>query len=173
MKRFFHNSEEMADHRAFFQTLYWSRFPVCRMSNENAPSQSSTDTSTTSGASSPSALGSSQAIGSGSIGVAGTDAKYLESGATDNSGQTTSTSNAINTGSGSSVTIGDPNADALISSLANQFSNAVQSTAASAASGVQAAVAGAQSGTISIKTIGIFIAIVAALIGLFTLLKKK
>ena len=45
----------------------------------------------------------------------------------------------IDAGTGSTITVGDPNADALISQLADQFSNAVQGVSASAANGLQTA----------------------------------
>ena len=100
----------------------WSRsrmfeLLVCRQSiSSQAASQSHTTTGTTSGTASPVSAEGSQAVGSGSIGVAGTGARYLESGATDNANA--DLSSHITAGTGSSVIIGDPNADQTISQLA-------------------------------------------------------
>jgi hypothetical protein len=154
-----------------FLEIFFSLAPVFCMSNQKTgDSSSATNTGTTSGTSSPVAAENSLATAPGSIGVG--SGKYLESGAMDNTNANLSTS--INAGSGASVVIGDPNADNMISQLAQQFSNAVQGVAgAAAAGGASAGNAGGSSGTISLKTIGIFIAIVAAIIGLFTLLERK
>lgn len=83
-------------------------------------STSNNETSTTSGQNAPSATGGSQAIGSGSIGVAGTGAKYLETGASDTSG------NTINASSGGTIQIGDPQATNTIAALAQNFADTVQ-----------------------------------------------
>ncbi|MGB7767432.1 MAG: hypothetical protein WBN22_01065 [Verrucomicrobiia bacterium] len=95
--------------------LLW--FPVLGLwSNSGGNSsnpQTTTETATSSAASSPNATGGSQAIGSGSIGVAGTGASYIESGAQQVSG--------ISGGNGSTITIGDPNASDALAQIAEQL----------------------------------------------------
>jgi len=136
-------------------------------------SQPTTNTSTSSGANSPNAAQSSQAIGSGSIGL-GSSSQYQEQGATSVSagGDVGGTVGTISAGTGSSVIIGDPNADNLISSLANQFSTTVQNVAAGTSASAAAAPA-QPTGTISYKTIGLVAAVIAAIVGLFALFGSK
>lgn len=99
--------------------------PRCHQSiSSSGPSQSHTTTGTTSGQASPVAAEGSQAVGSGSIGVAGQGAKYIESGGTDQSNADLST--RISAGTGSTVTIGDPNANQTISQLAQSLATASQ-----------------------------------------------
>jgi hypothetical protein len=136
-----------------------------------SPSSSTTQTNTTSGASSPVANESSQAIGSGSIGVAGQDAAYIEQGAT----QTKAGGNIagqvggnIEAGSGSNITIGDPNATATLADLATQFANSVQNVSAGAEQAVAQA-AGAQQPW-SLQQIGLVIAGLTAVLLIFKFL---
>lgn len=106
----------------------------CQSISSSGPSQSHTTTGTTSGLSSPVAAEGSQSVGSGSIGVAGTAARYLETGATDQSNADLST--RINTGGGSTITIGDPNASQTISDLAQSLASASQASGSSSSSPV-------------------------------------
>jgi hypothetical protein len=130
-------------------------------------SQPTTNTSTSSGANSPNAAQSSQAIGSGSIGL-GSSSQYQEQGATSISagGNVGGQVGTISAGTGSSVIIGDPNADNLISSLAQQFSSTVQNVAAGTSASAAAAPAASTTGTISYKTLGLIAAVIAAIVGL-------
>ncbi len=116
----------------------------------------------------------------GSIAV-GAQGKYQEAGAVDLSGASKvgGQVGTIDAGTGSTITVGDPNADALISQLADQFSNAVQGVSASAANGLQTAsnalnqpVPGT-GGSITYKTLGLILAGVGALVALIALFKHK
>lgn len=115
---------------AWSVTPGWSRtrmfdLLICRQSiSSQGPSQSHTTTGTTSGQASPVASEGSQSTGSGSIGVAGTGARYLESGSVDNANADQSTK--ISSGNGSTVYIGDPNAGQTISQLAQTVASVSQ-----------------------------------------------
>lgn len=129
----------------------------------SSQSNPETTTNTTSGASSPVANKDSQAIGSGSIGVSGAGAKYVEQGGTDASGANVGgVGGSINATSGSTVNIGDPNAGSVITDLASKFADTVQSVSASQASGAAAG----QSTPLSwsIQKIGLVIAGITAVI---------
>jgi hypothetical protein len=105
----------------FFYNPAWARplfieLRCCQSISQSGPTQSHTTTGTTSGQASPVAAEGSQSTGSGSIGVAGQNARYIESGGTDNANADQST--RINSGSGSTIYLGDPNAGQVISQLA-------------------------------------------------------
>jgi hypothetical protein len=158
----------------FLQHLFFvlGPLPLFCWSASSSSQASQQKTLTTSGAASPAATDSATAATTGSIAV-GESGKYQESGAVDLSGAegVGGSVGTISAGSGSSVVIGDPNADNLISQLAQQFSDSVQSVAASGAAGVAAATGQPQAttGTISYKTLGLIASIVIALGALFAL----
>jgi len=107
--------------------FFW--FPVLSLWSNSGGNSSNptttTETSTTSGASSPSATGGSQAIGPGSIGVAGSGAKYLESGATDQAGANVGgvQGSDLSASGGATITIGDPNAGNALAQIAEQLAS--------------------------------------------------
>jgi hypothetical protein len=110
-----------------FKFLFW--FPVLGFwSNSGGnKSSSSTETLTSSGQNSPNASEGSQALGSGSIGVSGTGAKYLEQGAVDQAGAQIGgvQGSSISASSGGTIQIGDPQATQTIAALAQNFADTV------------------------------------------------
>jgi hypothetical protein len=147
----------------------------CQSISSAGPSSSSTSTGTTSGPGSPVSAAGSQAVGTGSIGVAGTGAKYLEEGAADNEHANQSTN--ITASKGSTVTIGDPNAGQEISSLASQFAQTVQGVAGSGGSpiilgGTSTGATGTSTG-ISLQTILFWGGIAAVILFLANWLFKR
>lgn len=109
--------------------LFW--FPVLGFWSNSGGNKSSTsnETATSSGQNSPNATGGSQALGSGSIGVAGNGAKYLEQGATDASGSQFGgvSGSSLSASGGGTINIGDPQATQTVAALAQNFADTVQS----------------------------------------------
>jgi hypothetical protein len=156
----------------------WSRnrifeLLVCRQSiSSQGPSQSHTTTGTTSGTSSPVSAEGSQAVGSGSIGVAGTNARYLESGATDNANA--DLSSHINAGTGSQVIIGDPNAGQAITALANTVAQTTAGNSGGGGSTILSLPTGtAAAGSINWMQIGLIGAAIAAVFLFLSLFGKR
>ena len=109
--------------------MLWFLLPCILGNSGGSSATTETTTQTTSGASSPVASKDSQAVGSGSIAVAGAGAKYLEAGATDQSGaQVGGVGGNLNASGGAVVNIGDPNADKTISDLADALAGLNQGT---------------------------------------------
>ena len=140
-------------------------------------SSSTTETLTSSGQNSPNASEGSQALGSGSIGVAGTGAKYLEQGAVDQAGAQIGgvQGSSINASSGGTIQIGDPQATQTIAALAQNFADTV-STLGSGGGGstVVTGAAGAQPGASSIFTpqnLSLFAVIGLALVALLAIFR--
>jgi len=100
-------------------------------------SSTRTETGTTSGQNSPVASEGSQSLGSGSIGVAGAGAKYLEQGAADLSGAQLGgvQGSQVQASEGSTINIGDPQAVQTIAALAQNFSDQVATLAGSGGAG--------------------------------------
>ena len=154
--------------------------PLVGWSASSSSQQSQQKTLTTSGAASPNVTDTGTAATTGSIAV-GAGGKYQEAGAVDLSGakDVGGQVGTISAGTGANITIGDPNADALISQLADQFSSAVQGVSASAATGLQAASSALNqpvpgtNGSISYKTLGLILAGIGALVALIALFKHK
>jgi len=147
--------------------LIWFVLP-CILGNSGGSSATTrTTTQTTSGANSPNASEGSQAIGSGSIGL-GSNAKYQEQGSIDLSGAQKAgvggSVGSIDAGNGATITIGDPGATKTISDLATQFASTVQGISAGVA---PATPASSDSEPLSYKTIGLIVAAIAVIIGLF------
>ena len=139
-----------------------------------AVSTTHTETNTTSGDNSPSASGGSGIIGvgSGSISVAGDAAKYQETGAYDYSGANLGgIGGDLTTGSGSTITIGDPSAVSALGQIADRLATAVTTPASSGGGG------GGVGGTLNTLTQNVnwtLIAIAAAVVlGLYLLFGKK
>jgi hypothetical protein len=157
-------------------------FPLIGWSASSSSQTSAQKTLTTSGASSPNVTDTGTAAASGSIAV-GAQGKYQEAGSIDQSGSTGSglggSVGTISAGNGASIVVGDPNADNLISQLAQNFSDAVQGVSASAAQGIQTATSALNqpvpgtNGTITYKTLGLIIGAIAALVALIALFRHK
>jgi len=146
-------------------------FVFCLWSNSGGnKSSSNTETDTTSGQNSPAASGGSQAIGSGSIGVAGTGAKYLEQGAVDASGAQLGgvQGSSLSASGGGTINIGDPGAVQTIAALAQNFADTVQSVGSGGGGSTVVTTPGASApaGTFSVTNLGIA-ALVALAIGAF------
>jgi hypothetical protein len=137
--------------------------PLFCFSGSSSQAAIETNTLTSSGADSPNATDHATAATSGSIAV-GEGAKYLETGATDASGLTAAY--------GSTINIGDPNALKEVTDLAGQFVAATQNPSGGGGSTVVTS-APPSDGGLNYKTIGLIVAILAAIIGLFTFLKPK
>jgi len=147
-------------------------FVFCLWSNSGGnKSSSNTETNTTSGQNSPAASDGSQAIGSGSIGVAGEGAKYLEQGAVDQSGSQIGgvQGSSINASSGGTIQIGDPQATQTIAALAQNFADTVSSLGSGGGGSTVVTGSGsgsAPAGTFSVTNLGI-VALIALAIGAF------
>jgi len=118
-------------------SLVWCFLPCLNFGSGGTKSTTNQETNTSSGASSPNASGGSQAVGPGSIGVAGTGAKYLEQGATDYAGAQVGgvSGSSLNASGGATITIGDPNAVNALGQIADQLANAVTTPASTGGGG--------------------------------------
>lgn len=160
-------------HLPFFMPLVgWSASSSSQATNQR--------TLTTSGSAAPIASETGTAATTGSIAV-GASGKYQEAGSVDlsNAKDVGGTVGTISAGNGSSIILGDPNADNLISQLAKNFSDTVQSVSTSAAQGVQSVGSALNQpvpgtgGAITYKTLGLIIGAIAALVALIALFRKK
>jgi hypothetical protein len=123
--------------------LAWlSSFVLPCLNFGNGPSQTSstteTQTQTTAGAGSPIVQGggganeSTQSVGTSSIGVSGTGAKYLEQGATDLSGSQIGglslTGSTLDLSGGATLNIGDSDTDKLLNQIVGDLGAAAAPT---------------------------------------------